>query len=90
MPETPEQDPGKPGAYETANRYRCAARCRALLAPDSELDARFTDALEASVESTGTFEVARIQLLTVRAWPEQGAPSTRPIISSRHFGCSRS
>ncbi len=40
-----------------------AARCRALLAPDSELDARFAGALEASVEATGPFERARTELL---------------------------
>ena len=40
-----------------------AARCRALLAPDSELDARFAEALEASVEATGPFERARTELL---------------------------
>ena len=40
-----------------------AARCRALLAPDSELDARFADALEPSVETTGPFERARTRLL---------------------------
>ena len=39
------------------------ARCRALLAPDSELDARFADALGPSVESMGPFELARTQLL---------------------------
>ena len=40
------------------------ARCRALLAPDSELDARFADALgRPGVESTGPFEVARTELL---------------------------
>jgi DNA-binding CsgD family transcriptional regulator len=39
------------------------ARCRAFLAPDSELDARFADALGPSVESTGPFEVARTELL---------------------------
>ena len=40
-----------------------AARCRALLAPDSELDARFADALEPSVQTTGPFERARTELL---------------------------
>ena len=40
-----------------------AARCRGLLAPDSELDERFGDALEASVETTGPFERARTELL---------------------------
>jgi ATP/maltotriose-dependent transcriptional regulator MalT len=40
-----------------------AARCRALLAPDSELDARFADALEADLEITGPFERARTELL---------------------------
>ena len=40
-----------------------AARCRALLAPDSELDDRFADALEPSVETTGPFERARTELL---------------------------
>ena len=40
-----------------------AARCRALLAPDSELDERFAGALEASVETTGPFERARTELL---------------------------
>jgi len=40
-----------------------AARCRALLAPDSELDARFAEALEASVDVTGPFERARTELL---------------------------
>jgi GMP synthase-like glutamine amidotransferase/tetratricopeptide (TPR) repeat protein/DNA-binding CsgD family transcriptional regulator len=40
-----------------------AARGRALLAPDSELDARFADALEPSVETTGPFERARTELL---------------------------
>jgi GMP synthase-like glutamine amidotransferase/tetratricopeptide (TPR) repeat protein/DNA-binding CsgD family transcriptional regulator len=39
------------------------ARCRALLAPDSELDARFTDALGPSAEYAGPFEVARTELL---------------------------
>ena len=40
-----------------------AARCRALLAPDSELDARFAKALEASVETIGPFEHGRTELL---------------------------
>jgi GMP synthase-like glutamine amidotransferase/DNA-binding NarL/FixJ family response regulator len=40
-----------------------AARCRALLAPDSELDEHFADALEAGVETTGPFERARTELL---------------------------
>jgi GMP synthase-like glutamine amidotransferase/tetratricopeptide (TPR) repeat protein/DNA-binding CsgD family transcriptional regulator len=40
-----------------------AARSRALLAPDSELDARFTDALAADVETTGPFERARTEVL---------------------------
>ncbi|HVH17983.1 MAG TPA: AAA family ATPase, partial [Myxococcota bacterium] len=40
-----------------------AARCRALLAPDSELDARFGEALEASPETIGPFERARTELL---------------------------
>jgi DNA-binding CsgD family transcriptional regulator len=40
-----------------------AARCRALLAPDSELDARFTDALAADVETTGPFERGRTEVL---------------------------
>jgi GMP synthase-like glutamine amidotransferase/DNA-binding CsgD family transcriptional regulator len=40
-----------------------AARCRALLAPDSELDARFAEALEASVAITGPFERGRTELL---------------------------
>jgi GMP synthase-like glutamine amidotransferase/DNA-binding CsgD family transcriptional regulator len=40
-----------------------AARCRALLAPDSELDERFADALEPSEETTGPFERARTELL---------------------------
>ena len=40
-----------------------AARCRALLAPDSELDIRFADALEPGVETTGPFERARTELL---------------------------
>jgi GMP synthase-like glutamine amidotransferase/quercetin dioxygenase-like cupin family protein/DNA-binding CsgD family transcriptional regulator len=40
-----------------------AARCRGLLAPDSELDARFADALQPSVETTGPFEQARTELL---------------------------
>jgi GMP synthase-like glutamine amidotransferase/tetratricopeptide (TPR) repeat protein/DNA-binding CsgD family transcriptional regulator len=40
-----------------------AARCRALLAPDSEVDARFADALEPSPETTGPFERARTELL---------------------------
>jgi GMP synthase-like glutamine amidotransferase/tetratricopeptide (TPR) repeat protein/DNA-binding CsgD family transcriptional regulator len=40
-----------------------AARCGALLASDSELDARFATALEASVEITGPFERARTGLL---------------------------
>ena len=39
------------------------ARCRALLAPDAELDARFGEALEASAETTGPFERARTELL---------------------------
>ena len=39
------------------------ARCRAFLAPDSELDARFADALGPSMEYTGPFEVARTELL---------------------------
>ena len=40
-----------------------ASRCRALLAPESELDARFDDALRPSVETTGPFERARTELL---------------------------
>ena len=40
-----------------------AARCRALLAPDSELDKRFADALKASLATTGPFERARTELL---------------------------
>jgi GMP synthase-like glutamine amidotransferase/DNA-binding CsgD family transcriptional regulator len=40
-----------------------AARCRALLAPDSELDVRFGEALAHDVEITGPFERARTQLL---------------------------
>jgi GMP synthase-like glutamine amidotransferase/tetratricopeptide (TPR) repeat protein len=40
-----------------------AARCGALLAPDSELDARFEDALAHSVDTTGPFERARTELL---------------------------
>jgi GMP synthase-like glutamine amidotransferase/DNA-binding CsgD family transcriptional regulator len=40
-----------------------AARCRALLAPDAELDVRFADALEPSVDTTGPFERARTELL---------------------------
>jgi GMP synthase-like glutamine amidotransferase len=40
-----------------------ATRSRALLAPDSELDARFADALETSGEATGPFERARTELL---------------------------
>lgn len=40
-----------------------ATRCRALLAPDSELDERFADALKPSVETTGPFERARTELL---------------------------
>jgi tetratricopeptide (TPR) repeat protein/DNA-binding CsgD family transcriptional regulator len=40
-----------------------AARCRALLAPDSELDAAFLDALASSVAITGPFERARTELL---------------------------
>jgi GMP synthase-like glutamine amidotransferase/tetratricopeptide (TPR) repeat protein len=39
------------------------ARCHALLAPDSELDERFADALEPGVEATGPFERARAELL---------------------------
>jgi GMP synthase-like glutamine amidotransferase/tetratricopeptide (TPR) repeat protein/DNA-binding CsgD family transcriptional regulator len=39
------------------------ARCRALLASDLELDARFADALSLSVEYTGPFEIARTELL---------------------------
>jgi GMP synthase-like glutamine amidotransferase/DNA-binding CsgD family transcriptional regulator len=40
-----------------------AARCRALLAPDSELDARFADALAPDLQTTGPFERARTELL---------------------------
>jgi DNA-binding CsgD family transcriptional regulator/tetratricopeptide (TPR) repeat protein len=40
-----------------------AARCRALLAPDSELDMRFEEALAPRVETTGPFERARTELL---------------------------
>jgi DNA-binding CsgD family transcriptional regulator len=40
-----------------------AARCHALLAPDSELNERFSDALKPSVETTGPFERARTELL---------------------------
>jgi tetratricopeptide (TPR) repeat protein len=40
-----------------------AARCRALLAPDAELDVHFADALEQSVDTTGPFERARTELL---------------------------
>jgi GMP synthase-like glutamine amidotransferase/tetratricopeptide (TPR) repeat protein/DNA-binding CsgD family transcriptional regulator len=40
-----------------------AARCGALLAPDCELDARFTDALQMHVEAGGPFEHARTNLL---------------------------
>jgi DNA-binding CsgD family transcriptional regulator/tetratricopeptide (TPR) repeat protein len=40
-----------------------ATRCRALLAPDPEVDARFDDALGTSPQITGPFERARTQLL---------------------------
>jgi GMP synthase-like glutamine amidotransferase/tetratricopeptide (TPR) repeat protein/DNA-binding CsgD family transcriptional regulator len=40
-----------------------AARSAALLAPDSELDVRFAEALAAGVETTGPFERARTELL---------------------------
>ena len=40
-----------------------AARCRAFLASESELDARFGDALGPGVETTGPFERARTDLL---------------------------
>jgi GMP synthase-like glutamine amidotransferase/tetratricopeptide (TPR) repeat protein/DNA-binding CsgD family transcriptional regulator len=40
-----------------------AARCRALLAPDPEVDARFADALETSPQVIGPFERARTELL---------------------------
>jgi GMP synthase-like glutamine amidotransferase/DNA-binding CsgD family transcriptional regulator len=40
-----------------------AARCAAFLAPESELDARFTEALEAPIEASGPFEHARTHLL---------------------------
>ena len=40
-----------------------AARCGALLAPDSELDARFTASLQMHVEASGPFEHARTNLL---------------------------
>ena len=67
-----------------------AARCRALLAPDSELDARFADALEPSVETTGPFERARTELLFGSRLARAGAPSRRPITSLRPCGYSRS
>jgi GMP synthase-like glutamine amidotransferase/DNA-binding CsgD family transcriptional regulator len=40
-----------------------ASRCRAFMAPDSELDASFDDALRPSMETTGPFERARTELL---------------------------
>jgi DNA-binding CsgD family transcriptional regulator len=40
-----------------------AARCRALLASDPEVDAQFADALSTSSQITGPFERARTQLL---------------------------
>jgi DNA-binding CsgD family transcriptional regulator len=40
-----------------------AARCRALLAPDSDFEERFAESLEPSVETTGPFERARTELL---------------------------
>jgi tetratricopeptide (TPR) repeat protein len=40
-----------------------AARCRAFLAPDSELDAAFLNALAPSLAITGPFERARTELL---------------------------
>jgi GMP synthase-like glutamine amidotransferase/DNA-binding CsgD family transcriptional regulator len=39
------------------------ARCRGLLAPDSEFDGCFADSLAPSVETTGPFERARSELL---------------------------
>jgi GMP synthase-like glutamine amidotransferase/DNA-binding CsgD family transcriptional regulator len=49
-----------------------AARCRALLAPDSELNARFAEALEPSAETTGPFERARTELLYGRRLAKAG------------------
>ncbi|HEX5980209.1 MAG TPA: helix-turn-helix transcriptional regulator, partial [Thermoleophilaceae bacterium] len=49
-----------------------AARCRALMAPDSELDARFGDALEPSAQTTGPFERARTELLYGRRLARAG------------------
>jgi GMP synthase-like glutamine amidotransferase/tetratricopeptide (TPR) repeat protein len=46
-----------------ASALALAARCRALLAPDSELDERFGDALKPCVDTTGPFERARTELL---------------------------
>ena len=40
-----------------------AARCRAFLAADSDLDRRFGEALEPGLETTGPFERARTELL---------------------------
>ncbi len=52
-----------------------AARCRALLAPDSELAERFADALKPSVETTGPFERARTELLFGSRLARAGRPA---------------
>jgi GMP synthase-like glutamine amidotransferase/tetratricopeptide (TPR) repeat protein/DNA-binding CsgD family transcriptional regulator len=58
-----------------------AARCRALLAPDSELDARFAEALEASVETTGPFERGRTEL----QYGSRLARAGRPVEATDHL-----
>jgi len=63
-----------------------AARCRALLAPDSELDARFAEALKASVETTGPFERARTELLYGSRLVQAGrtVDATAPLSAALH------
>jgi GMP synthase-like glutamine amidotransferase/DNA-binding CsgD family transcriptional regulator len=61
-----------------------AARCRALLAPDSELDARFAEVLAVDVDTTGPFERARTELLY--GWRLVGAE--RPREATEHLSAA--
>jgi DNA-binding CsgD family transcriptional regulator len=61
-----------------------AARGRAVLAPDSELDVRFADALEPSVETTGPFERARTELL----YGSRLARAGRPVEATDHLSAA--
>jgi GMP synthase-like glutamine amidotransferase/tetratricopeptide (TPR) repeat protein/DNA-binding CsgD family transcriptional regulator len=67
-----------------ASALALAARARAFLAPDSELDARFADALEPSVETTGPFERARTELL----YGSRLARAGRPVEATDHLSAA--